>query len=82
LNSVLIKPSHRIPCLINKFKRPFIKLTLTPIEFIFDRTTILKRKEKNNLKNVSYLSPCLSDRVFNEIAKAFLFSFLHFIPLT
>ncbi|CAF1047050.1 unnamed protein product [Rotaria sordida] len=61
LNSFLIKPSRRIPFLINKFKLPFIKLTQTPVEFIFDRTTILKRKDRKNLKKVFNHISCLSN---------------------
>ncbi|CAF2620802.1 unnamed protein product [Rotaria sp. Silwood2] len=61
LNLFLIKHSRRLPFLINKFKIPFIKLTQTPVEFIFDRTTMLKRKDKKNLKKIFNHISCLSN---------------------
>ncbi|CAF3557038.1 unnamed protein product [Rotaria sp. Silwood1] len=61
LHTFLIKPSRRIPFLINKFKIPFIKLTQTSVEFIFDRTIILKRKDKKNLKKILNHISCLSN---------------------
>jgi hypothetical protein len=59
---------------MNKFKLPFIKLTQTPIEFIFDRKIILKRKDKKKLNHVS----CSSNRVFIKIANALFFAFYFF----
>jgi len=59
---------------MNKFKLPFIKLTQTPVEFIFDRKIILKRKDKKISNHVS----CSSNRVFIKIANALFFAFYFF----
>ena len=43
-----------------------MKLTQTPVEFIFDRTTILKLKEKKSSKKKIHRSSCFSNWVLYQ----------------